>query len=262
MIAPSSSRYSSNDMVHNHYLEEAKKRTQEKDRNSDPSVMPFATSQSTTSKSRMCFSANHDACVTKFLNEVNTRAKVLSNQTTNINKPVEKISVAKKPERQILKGHRFSIKETTMVHEKTMSPRSCLRWKPTGRIFKTVGLRWVPTGKIFASSITKVDSEPTHGSNVDISYIHACKQTMDLSAGKSQSMVAEKADISETSATMVSQKMKLLSKENDSRPRTTTTRDAVENVTSGLVHQGQKASDYDNSSPVPPRQNVVPTTEK
>ncbi|GJY07457.1 hypothetical protein Tco_0374511 [Tanacetum coccineum] len=29
-----------------------------------------------------------------------------------------------------------------------------------------------------------------------------------------------------------------------------------------LVPQGQKASDYDNSSPMPPRQNVVPTAEK
>ncbi|GKG47873.1 hypothetical protein Tco_0507358, partial [Tanacetum coccineum] len=37
---------------------------------------------------------------------------------------------------------------------------------------------------------------------------------------------------------------------------------SVENVTSGLVSQGQKPSDYDNSNPVPPRQNVVPTTEK
>ncbi|GJS90986.1 retrovirus-related pol polyprotein from transposon TNT 1-94 [Tanacetum coccineum] len=37
---------------------------------------------------------------------------------------------------------------------------------------------------------------------------------------------------------------------------------SVENVTSGLVTQGQKASDYDNSDPVPPRQNVVPTAEK
>ncbi|GKE13417.1 hypothetical protein Tco_1416968 [Tanacetum coccineum] len=36
----------------------------------------------------------------------------------------------------------------------------------------------------------------------------------------------------------------------------------VENVTSGLGPQGQKASDYDNFDPVPPRQNVVPTTEK
>ncbi|GJS85956.1 hypothetical protein Tco_0752497 [Tanacetum coccineum] len=30
-----------------------------------------------------------------------------------------------------------------------MTLRSCLRWKPTGKIFRTVGLRWVPTGKIF-----------------------------------------------------------------------------------------------------------------
>ncbi|GKF77916.1 hypothetical protein Tco_0230386, partial [Tanacetum coccineum] len=37
---------------------------------------------------------------------------------------------------------------------------------------------------------------------------------------------------------------------------------SVENVSSGLVPQGKKASDYDNSNPVPPRQNVVPTTEK
>ncbi|GKE85610.1 hypothetical protein Tco_1559352, partial [Tanacetum coccineum] len=37
---------------------------------------------------------------------------------------------------------------------------------------------------------------------------------------------------------------------------------SVENVSSGLVPQGQKASDYDNSDPVPPRQNVIPSGEK
>ncbi|GJR48754.1 retrovirus-related pol polyprotein from transposon TNT 1-94 [Tanacetum coccineum] len=37
---------------------------------------------------------------------------------------------------------------------------------------------------------------------------------------------------------------------------------SVENVSSGLVPQGQKASDYDNSDPVPPRQNVVPDSRK
>ncbi|GKA64261.1 hypothetical protein Tco_0763867 [Tanacetum coccineum] len=128
MIAPGSSRYSSNDMVHNHYLEEAKKKIQE-GRNSEPSVMPSARSQSTNkivatnprinnqksrnwpasksscvttktvpiaehsrnsrnfsdSKHFVCstcqkcvFNANHDSCVTKFLNEVNSRAKVPS----------------------------------------------------------------------------------------------------------------------------------------------------------------------------------------
>ncbi|GKB61956.1 hypothetical protein Tco_0918142 [Tanacetum coccineum] len=234
MIAPGSSRYSSNDMVHNHYLEEAKKKTQESSRNSEPSVIPSARSQSTTNGSKpkprinnknsrnwlasksscvtkktvpiaehsrnsrnfsdskhfVCstcqkcvFNANHDHCVTKFLNEVNSRAKVPSNKTTNRNKPVEQISVAKKPERQIQKGHRFSIKKTSVVHEKTMTPRSCLRWKPTGKIFKTVGLRWVPTGKIFNSSTTKVDSEPTNGSNEYITNQYECEQTLDVSAG-------------------------------------------------------------------------------
>nr|GFB82078.1 hypothetical protein [Tanacetum cinerariifolium]GFB82114.1 hypothetical protein [Tanacetum cinerariifolium] len=122
-------------------------------------------------------------CVTKFLKEVNSRAKVPSNKTTNINKTVEQISVAKQPERQIPKGNRFSIKKTSVVHEKTMTHRSCLRWKPTCKIFKTVGLSWVRTGKIFTSSTTKVDSEPTNGSNADITNQYECKQTLDVSAG-------------------------------------------------------------------------------
>ncbi|GJS15764.1 hypothetical protein Tco_0410236 [Tanacetum coccineum] len=41
------------------------------------------------------------------------------------------------------------------MHEKTMTPRSCLKCKPMGKIFKTIGLRWIPTGKIFTSSTTK-----------------------------------------------------------------------------------------------------------
>ncbi|GJV68180.1 hypothetical protein Tco_1483689 [Tanacetum coccineum] len=89
MIAPSSSRYSLNDMVHNHYLEEAKKKIQERGRNSRPSVMPSAGSQSTTS------------------------------------------------------------------------------------------------GKIFESSTTKVDSEPPHGSNTNITTLQECIQTLDSSAGTS-----------------------------------------------------------------------------
>nr|GFD11091.1 hypothetical protein [Tanacetum cinerariifolium] len=120
-------RFSSNDMVHNHYLEEAKNTTQDKGRNSKPSVMPSARSQSiangnkpkprinnqnfrnwpasksscvttktvpivepcrnsrnfSDSKHFVCstcqkcvFNANHDSYLTKFLKEVNLRAKV------------------------------------------------------------------------------------------------------------------------------------------------------------------------------------------
>nr|GEV92166.1 ribonuclease H-like domain-containing protein [Tanacetum cinerariifolium] len=105
MIAPGSSRYNSNDMVHNHYLEEAKKKTQESGRNSRPSVMPSARSQS------------------------------ISN----------------------------------------------------------VGLRWVPTGKIFTSSTTKVNSEPTNGSNEDITNQYECKQTLDVSASTSINVQKEQS---------------------------------------------------------------------
>nr|GEW69248.1 hypothetical protein [Tanacetum cinerariifolium] len=235
MIASSNSRissknmprFSSNDMVYNHYLEEAKKKTQERSRNSKPSLMPSARSQSTMNGSKptprnwpasknsfvttktvpiakhsmnsrnfsdskhfVCltcqqcvFRANHDSCLAKLLNEVNSRAKVSSNKTTNRNKPVEQISVPNKQERQILTGHRFSIKKTSILQKKTMTPRSCLRWKPMGRIFKIVGLRWVPTGKIFTSSTTKVDNEPQNGLNEDITNQYECKQTLDISAG-------------------------------------------------------------------------------
>ncbi|GKC57662.1 hypothetical protein Tco_1085260 [Tanacetum coccineum] len=99
--------------------------------------------------------ANHDVCVTNFLKEVNSRAKVQSHK--NSNKPVKPKSHTQKPGRQIAIGQRFSLNKSSAVHEKPNTPRSCLRWKPTGRIFKTVSLRWIPTGKMFIDSTTKVD---------------------------------------------------------------------------------------------------------
>nr|GEW31401.1 ferredoxin-thioredoxin reductase catalytic chain, chloroplastic [Tanacetum cinerariifolium] len=71
-------RFSSNDMVHNHYLEEAKKNTQERDRNSTSRVMYSARLQNTT-------------------NEVNSRAKIQSHKTRNSNKPIDQKSHTQKP---------------------------------------------------------------------------------------------------------------------------------------------------------------------
>ncbi|GJS58181.1 hypothetical protein Tco_0652965 [Tanacetum coccineum] len=239
-IVPSSSKNSykeshgSNDMTHKYYIEEAKKKTQEKDRKSTTSVMPFAKSQNTTksckskpkgnnqtsrvlptSKSscptttpmpkadhsrksspfsdfkhivcstcqKCVFNANHDACITKFLKEVNSRAKVQSLKTKNNTKPVEPTSHTQKPGRQIVTRNRFSPTKSFTVHEKINTPRSCLRWIPTGRIFNTVGLRWVPTGKNFTSSTTKVDCEPLNGLNKDITNPYECNQTLNVCAG-------------------------------------------------------------------------------
>ncbi|GKF01187.1 hypothetical protein Tco_0028110 [Tanacetum coccineum] len=127
------------------------------------------------------FDANHDNCITKFLKEVNSRAKVQSPKTRNNNKPVEPKSHTQKPGRQIAIGQRFSPTKSSAVHEKPNTPRSCLRWKPTGRIFKIAGLRWIPTGKMFTDNTTKVDSEPPNGSNDDITNPYECDQTLNAS---------------------------------------------------------------------------------
>ncbi|GKA35900.1 hypothetical protein Tco_0722391 [Tanacetum coccineum] len=236
-------RFSSNDMVHNHYLDEARKKTQERYRNSKTSVMPSARFQSTSdggkpkprsnnktprilhvsksscvtittvpkadqSKSSSSFSdskhfvfstchkclfnVNHDACIIKLLKEVTSRANIQSQKTRNCNKPVDQKSHTQKPGRQIFTGHRFYPNKTFVVYEKT-SLRSDLKWKPTGRIFKSVGLRWIPTGKLFDSCTNKVDSEPPHGSNVDSPNIHECKQTLDVSAGTSINVQKEQS---------------------------------------------------------------------
>nr|GEW60918.1 retrovirus-related Pol polyprotein from transposon TNT 1-94 [Tanacetum cinerariifolium] len=82
-------RFSLNDTVHNHYLEEAKKRTQERSRNSEPSLIPSTRLQSTSNEHPR--NSRNDSCVTKFLKEVNLRTKVPSNKTPKRNKPVEQI---------------------------------------------------------------------------------------------------------------------------------------------------------------------------
>ncbi|GJW40752.1 hypothetical protein Tco_0066597 [Tanacetum coccineum] len=214
VIAPGSSRnsqeepYGSNDMAHNHYLEEARKKTQERNRNSKPSVMHTTSLQNTTNGSKpnprsnnqisrslpvsrsscgmsngvslvdhsrnsssfsdskhfVCstchkcvFNANHDNCITKFLKEVNSRAKVQSSKTRNNNKPVEPKNHTQKSGRQIAIGQRFSPKKSSAV--------------------------WIPTRKMFTDNTTKVDNEPPNGSNDDITNPYECDQTLNVSAG-------------------------------------------------------------------------------
>nr|GEX33014.1 integrase, catalytic region, zinc finger, CCHC-type, peptidase aspartic, catalytic [Tanacetum cinerariifolium] len=220
MIASSSSRnssknmprFSSNDMVHNYFLEEAWRKPPERNRNSKSSVMHTTSPQNTTKDSKLkprsnnqtsrslhvsksscvmitavpkanhsksssflsdskhffcstchkcVFNVNHDACITKLLKEVNSRAKIQSNKTRNRNKPIDQKSHTQIPRRQIFIGHRFSPNKTSAMYEKT-STRSDLRWKPSCIIFKFVGLRWIPIGKLFDSCTSKVDSEPPH----------------------------------------------------------------------------------------------------
>ncbi|GKE91353.1 hypothetical protein Tco_1572448 [Tanacetum coccineum] len=129
------------------------------------------------------FNANHDDCIPKFLKEVNSRAKVQSHKSRNNIKPAKRIPNVNKPKRCIYKGYRFSPNKSSAVHEKPNTPRSCLRWKPAGRIFKIAGLRWIPTGTMFTDNTTKVDREPLNGLNDDITNPYECDQTLNVGAG-------------------------------------------------------------------------------
>ncbi|GJS64450.1 hypothetical protein Tco_0679014 [Tanacetum coccineum] len=190
VIAPGSSRnsqeesYGSNDMAHNHYLEEARKKTQERNRNSKPSVMHTTSLQNTTNGSKLNLRSNNQ--ISRSL-PVSMSSCGMSNgsipKTRNNNKPVEPKSHTQKPGRQIAIGQRFSPTKSSAVNEKPNTLRSCLRWKLKGRIFKIAGLRWIPTGKMFTDNTTKVDSEPPNGSNDDITNPYEFNQTLNVSAG-------------------------------------------------------------------------------
>ncbi|GJU22748.1 retrovirus-related pol polyprotein from transposon TNT 1-94 [Tanacetum coccineum] len=114
--------------------------------------------------------------------------------------------------------------------------------------------RWVPTEKIFTSSTTKVDSEPPNGSKEDTT--NQCESEQALYAP----FLNVQLTFEQRSSSLVLHQM--MSDHNSSDLAPQRQEMSVENVSSGLVPQGQKASDYDNSNPVPPSLNVVPTAEK
>ncbi|GJX43319.1 hypothetical protein Tco_0259995 [Tanacetum coccineum] len=244
------------------------------------------------------FNSNHDACVSKYLNDVNARTKKPKVVPISASKPKRKMN------KSVATPHKKTVASDTTIQKpksyfkelyentnkawkwwiekkcpseykwtQTTPSRPSLKWKPTGRIFSNVRLRWVPTGKLFNSCTGKVDSEPTHGSIVDIPHIHACKQTLGLSAGTSfNGQKQQRIDLNADALYNAKQEnlrvwllKMLISKKlvpdcSDLAPQRQEM--SVENVSSGLVPQGQKASDYDNSDPMPPRQNVVPISEK
>nr|GEX06927.1 hypothetical protein [Tanacetum cinerariifolium] len=188
----SNESYGSNDMARKYCLGVAKKKTQDKSTSLKPSVRHTTSLQNTTNGSK---------------------PKPRRNNQTSRSFPVPKSSYeshTQKPDRQIAIGQRFSLNKSSAVHKKLNTPRSCLRWIPTGRIFKTAGLRWIPTGNMFTDNITKVDSEPPNGSNEDITNPYECKQSLDNtlecqdttnSGGKKETkaMVFHKMDTEEVS---------------------------------------------------------------
>ncbi|GJT84063.1 hypothetical protein Tco_1058405 [Tanacetum coccineum] len=154
------------------------------------------------------FNSNHDACVSKYLNDVNAKVvqrKMNKSVATPHKKTVASDTTIQKPKSYFKELYENTNKTWKWWIEKkcpleykwtqTTPSRPSLKWKPTGRIFSNVRLRWVPTGKLFNSCTGKVDCEPTHGSIVDIPHIHACKQTLGLSAGVTPPKIIQRSGI-------------------------------------------------------------------
>ncbi|GKA30905.1 hypothetical protein Tco_0717210 [Tanacetum coccineum] len=162
MTALGSSRYSSNDMVHNHYLEEAKKQTHEIGKKSKISMMPSARSQSTS-------------------NDCNPKPR-------SRNWPTSKSSCVTKKTMPIADHYRNSSNFSDSKHFVCSTCQKCVfnanHVACVTKFLNEVNSRAkVETdGKIFESSTTKVDSEPLHGSNTDITNLQECIQTLDSSA--------------------------------------------------------------------------------
>ncbi|GJS42976.1 hypothetical protein Tco_0568019 [Tanacetum coccineum] len=162
-------RFSSNDMVHNHYLEEAKKKTQERDRNSRPSVMPPAKSQSTTNDCKPKPRIDNQ----KYRNWPASKTSYVTTKTV----PIAEHS---RNSRNFSDSKHF-VCSTCQKYVFNVNHDSCVT-----KFLNEVNSRAkVPTRKIFTSSTTKVDSEPPHGSNTDITNLHECIQNLDSSAGTS-----------------------------------------------------------------------------
>nr|GEV10569.1 hypothetical protein [Tanacetum cinerariifolium] len=109
--------------------EEMLKAGQKTDHSRNPSLFSDFNHFVCSTCQKCVFNTNHDVCITKFLKEVNSRAKIQPNKTRNSNKTVDPTSHTQKPGRKIVTGHSFSHNKSSAVHEKTNTPRSCLRGK-------------------------------------------------------------------------------------------------------------------------------------
>nr|GEZ15122.1 hypothetical protein [Tanacetum cinerariifolium] len=178
----------SNDIVHNYYLEKAKKNAQlhkDKALNTKPSVQQSA---------RLPNTANGNKLKPKNFNQQPRNwppfmSSRVSNRTINLAEPprnqnlflkskdlacpaCKKCIYSANHDECILKylskipiGQKFSPNKSSTVYLKTTPSRSSLTWKPTGRMFTQVGLKWILIRKSVETYYNMNDSASPLGKN-------------------------------------------------------------------------------------------------
>ncbi|GKB23345.1 hypothetical protein Tco_0862746 [Tanacetum coccineum] len=94
--------------------------------------------------------ANHDDCVLQYVNGMKSRKK---NQSANVSKSANQ----RKHKPRVWKPKKVGSKER-LASPKPSTPRSCLRWSPTGRMFDL-------KGKIIATSESQCQPDYSKGDN-------------------------------------------------------------------------------------------------
>ncbi|GJY57769.1 hypothetical protein Tco_0457661 [Tanacetum coccineum] len=161
----------SNDMVHNYYLEKAKKSAQlqkDKDVNGKPSMIDPA--RLPQHANVHFYSANHDECVLEYLSRLNHHASAQNKDA---------------------KSHRQT--KRYMLVEKVIS----YLYGGNNGVRNSLGpsgLRWVPQESYSNSCKSKVIVTPTHGSNIDIHHFMQ-RQNKLLGLVQCQEWVSQKNEI-------------------------------------------------------------------
>ncbi|GJZ86300.1 hypothetical protein Tco_0657910, partial [Tanacetum coccineum] len=165
----------SNDMVHNYYLEEARKKAQiqkEQALNSKPGVLKSRRLPNTANgckpKPRNSYQQPRNwppSMSSRVSNKVVNITEPSRNSKSFLNSknlacPTCKKCIYRENHDAFILQYRFKVSpnKTSVVYMKTTPPRSGLTWKPTGRIFTSVGLRWIPTGKTVGTCLNINDS--------------------------------------------------------------------------------------------------------
>ncbi|GJZ49941.1 hypothetical protein Tco_0604131 [Tanacetum coccineum] len=226
------------------------------------------------------FNSNHDACVSRYLKDVNARTKKPNVVPISASKPKRKAN------KSVATPHKKTVASDTTIQKsksyyKKLYENTNQEWKwwiakrcPSGYTWTQKPLR---TKKIWMPKIRKDDESTSISPTIDIVSRITNVLKISNSLGSNLSNVPSSSNsLADFQASVVNVKWRLLkitlqapflndkmmSDHNSSDLAPQRQEMSVENVSSGLVPQGQKASDYDNSDPVPPRQNVVPSAEK
>ncbi|GJT53508.1 hypothetical protein Tco_0988562 [Tanacetum coccineum] len=227
------------------------------------------------------FNSNHDACVSRYLKDVNARTKKPRIVPISASKPKRKAnkSVAT-PHKKTVASDTTIQKSKSTIKKLTQKPlRTKKIWMPKVRkddestsVSPTIDIvsritNILKISNFIGSNLSNIPSSSNSLADCTTHPIHCCTSVWHKHMWQSKALCNFVEKFLGTVRFGNDQLLLILVYGDRFKEMKSTycfvRRFFRERLTiTGLVPQGQKGSDYDNSDPVPPRQNVVPTAKK